>query len=40
MDQELQRERYELVTGRIREIAKEESVPPAIRSIFKRQHYF
>ena len=27
MDQELQKERYELVTGRIREIAKEESVP-------------
>lgn len=36
MDQELQRERYELVTGRIREIAKEESVPARYQEYFQK----
>lgn len=40
MDQELQKERYELVTGRIREIAKKRAYLPAIRSIFKRSALF
>ena len=36
MDQELQKERYELVTGRIREIAKEESVPARYQEYFQK----
>ena len=40
MDQELQRERYELVTGRIREIAKEESVPARYQEYFQKTALF
>ena len=40
MDQELQKERYELVTGRIREIAKEESVPARYQEYFQKTALF
>ena len=40
MDQELQKERYELVTGRIREIAKEESVPARYQKYFQKTALF
>ena len=40
MDQELQKERYELVTGRIWEIAKEESVPARYQEYFQKTALF
>lgn len=40
MDQELQKERYELVTGRIREITKEESVPARYQKYFQKTALF